>query len=218
MHLLLRRWLPVLLALLAVGPAGAMDGVPPDRTIAFDIVRQGTVVGQHKITFAQDGARLMVDIDVTVKVDVAFITVYRFTHRAHEVWEGDRLVAMTASTNDDGTPHELAMMLRDGSFEVTHNGTPSRVPAGLVPTSLWDPATVTQTALFGSLRGDAQPTTVTPLGQSVIDTPGGPVTAEGYFIDAEPDFQRKVWYSAAGQLVAVALKGGDGSDVTYRLR
>jgi len=30
--------------------------------------------------------------------------VFRFTHRNHETWEGDRLVAIETTTDDDGKP------------------------------------------------------------------------------------------------------------------
>jgi hypothetical protein len=215
----LRRGGAALLAIVAFAAVSfARDGVPASRTLEFDIVRADSAIGHHHIRFGEETGRLTVDIDVAVKVNVLFVTVYRFTHRAREVWEGGRLVAMTARTEDDGTPHALDMALRDGMFAVTHNGAASQVPAGLVPTSLWNPATVKQTVLFGSLRGDGLPTTVTPLGGSAIDTPTGPVMADGYLIDARPDFKRRVWYDASGRLVAVKLEGRDGSEITYRLR
>lgn len=211
-------WLAALIIAALPLPSRAMDGVPPGRVLNFDVVRANSVIGHHRIRFGEENGRLTVDIDVAVKVDVVFVTVYHFTHRAHEVWEGGRLVAMTARTDDDGTPHEIEMALRDGMFAVTHNGAASQVSAGLLATSLWNPATVTQTVLFGSLRGDALPTTVTPLGKSAIDTPSGPVAANGYLVDAQPDFKRRVWYDESGRLVAVKLEGRDGSEITYRMR
>jgi hypothetical protein len=214
----LRMRIAALIAVPMAWPALAMDGVPAAQALVFDIVRGESVIGQHRIRFDRDNDRLTVDIDVAVKVDVLLVTVYRFTHRAREVWENGRLVAMTAQTDDDGTSHVLETTLRDGVFAVAHNGVASQVPAGLVPTSLWNPATIRQTVLLGSLRGDALPTTVTPLGRSAIDTPSGPVMADGYLIDAQPDFKRRVWYSDAGLLVAVRLEGRDGSEIVYRLR
>jgi Family of unknown function (DUF6134) len=206
------------LVLLAGGNAFALDGIPPSHRLDFDVVRQGSVIGHHRFRFTEEAGKLVVDIDVNVKVDVMFVTVYRFLYQAREVWEGDRLVAMTVHANDDGTPHEVEAVLRDGAFAVTHNGTASRVPAGLLPTSLWNPATLKQTVLLGGLRGDVMPTTVTALDKSAVDTPAGRVTVEGYLVDAQPDFKRRVWYSDAGTLLAIGLKGQDGSDVMYRLR
>ena len=206
------------LALLADSNAFALDGIPPSHRLDFDVVRQDSVIGHHRFRFTEEAGKLIVDIDVDVKVDVMFVTVYRFLYRAREVWEGDRLVVMTVHANDDGTPHEVEAVLRDGAFAVTHNGTGSRVPGGLLPTSLWNPATVKQTVLLGGLRGDAMPTAVTARGKSMIDTPARRGTAAGYLNHAKPDYKRRVWYSGAGMLIAVGLKGEDGSDVTYRLR
>jgi hypothetical protein len=210
--------LVLLLAFLADRDAFALDGIPPSHRLDFDVVRQGSVIGYHRFRFTEEAGKLIVDIDANVKVDVMLVTVYRFRYQAHEVWEGERLVAMTVHANDDGTPHDVDAVLRDGAFAVTHNGTTSRAPAGLLPTSLWNPATLKQTVLLGGLRGDVMPTTVTALGKSAVDTLAGRVTAEGYLVDAQPDFKRRVWYSDAGTLLAIGLEGQDGSDVMYRLR
>lgn len=214
----LRTWLAAVILAVTISAGSAMDGVPADRMLEFEIVRQGSVIGHDRIRFGEENGRLTVEIDVAVKVDVAFITVYRFVHIAREIWEGGRLVAMTAQTDNDGAPHQLGAALHDDALVVTHNGAETRVAAGLIPISLWNPATVRQSALFDSVDGEVLPTTVTPLGRSAIATAAGPVTADGYLIDAGPDFKRRVWYSESGKLVAVQLEGRDGSEVVYRLR
>lgn len=206
----------VMLALLAA-PAAA-SAQTPGTTLDFGVERNEAEIGSHRIRFAREDGRLIVDTDVSIRVAVAFITVYRFTHRAHEVWEGDRLIALDAETDDDGTPHRLTARADGDGFRVTHNGVESRVPAGLIPTSLWNRATVRQTTLLGTLRGDAMPTQVTALGSMPIMAAGKEVVADGFLIDASPDYKRWAWYDTGGRLVAVRLEGRDGSLVQYRLR
>jgi hypothetical protein len=77
---------------------------------------------------------------------------------------------------------------------------------------------VRQTTLLGTLRGDAMPTRVTALGSSLVLAAGKEVAADGFLIDASPDYKRWVWYDAGGRLVAVRLVADDGSLVRYRLR
>jgi hypothetical protein len=187
-------------------------------TLDFSVERNETEIGSHRIRFAREDDRLIVETDVSIHVTVAFITVYRFTHHAREVWEGERLVALDAETDDDGTPHRLTVRVDGDTLRVTHNGVESRVPGGLIPTSLWNRAIVRQTTLLGTLRGDAMPTQVTALGPSPVVVAGKEVAADGFLIDASPDYKRWVWYDADGRLVAVRLEGRDGSQVRYRLR
>ena len=202
--------------LMAAGRSPALAQTP--STLEFSVERNGAEIGSHRIRFTREGGRLTVDTDVSVRVAVAFVTVYRFTHRAHEVWEGDRLVALDAETDDDGEPHRLTVRADGDGMRVTHNGVESRVPGGLIPTSLWNRAMTRQTTLLGTLRGDAMPTQVTALGSSAVTAAGKEVAADGFLIDASPDYKRWVWYDARGRLVAVRLEADDGSLVRYRLR
>lgn len=194
----------------------AQEAVP--AALDFVIERNNEQVGFHRIRFSREGGRLVVDTEVSVRVTALFVTVYRFAHKAREVWADGRLVALDAETDDDGTPHRLSIRAEGDALRVTHNGTSSTVAAGLVPTSLWDRAMVEQTVLLGTLRGDAMPTQVTRLGPEKIAGPDGEVEADGFLVDARPDYKRWVWYDRTGRLVAVRLLGRDGSTVLYRLR
>jgi hypothetical protein len=211
--LMLAAWLTI-----AVGRAHAPDLAPGAPLLDFAVERNNEQIGFHRIRFSRDGERLVVDTEVSIRVTALFVTVYRFSHRAREVWTGGRLVALDAETDDDGTPHRLSVRAEGGALHVMHNGDSSNVAAGLVPTSLWNKAATDQTVLLGTLRGDAMPTRVTRLGAERISGPEGELQADGFVIDASPDYKRWVWYDRTGRLVAVRLLGRDGSLVTYRLR
>jgi hypothetical protein len=207
-----------ILSMLGVLTLRTPAAMAQETTLDFVVERNETEIGSHRIHLARQGGRLVVDTDVAIRVTVAFITVYRFTHHAREVWEGDRLVTLDAETDDDGTPHRLTVRGDGEGLRVIHNGTEAQAPGGLIPTSLWNPAIVRQVVLLGTLRGDAMPTQVTPMGSSAIAVPGGEVAADGFLVDASPDYKRWVWYDGSGRLVAVRLVGRDGSAVRYRLR
>lgn len=203
---------------IAIDRAHAQDVAPGAPLLEFAVERNNEQIGFHRIRFSREGDSLVVDTEVSVRVTALFVTVYRFSHRAREVWTGGRLVALDAETDDDGTPHRLSVREEGGALRVTHNGETSFVGAGLMPTSLWNKAATDQTVLLGTLRGDAMPTRVTRLGAERISGPGGELEADGFVINASPDYKRWVWYDHSGRLVAARLLGRDGSLVTYRLR
>jgi hypothetical protein len=215
----MRIALAILLALvIPVRPALAQYPPQGDHLLDFVIVRNGAEIGYHRIRFARQGETLHVDIDVNVRVNALFVTVYRFSHQSRELWERGRLVHLDAETDDDGTPHHLSIGAQGDELVVTHNGATTRVAGDQIPTSLWNRAALERPVILGTLRGDLMPTQVTRLGPSTVDVGGGSVVAEGYLIDAKPDFKRWVWFDDTGRLVAVRLLGRDGSQVSYRLR
>lgn len=209
------------LAVLVFGlsPAGLAQDAPADGAMLdFAVERNNAEIGYHRIRFTRTADRMIVETEVRIRVTAMFVTVFRFDHRAREVWEGGRLVALDAETDDDGEPHRLSVRAEGDALAVTHNGERTRVQGGLIPTSLWNRAMTEQTMLLGTLRGDAMPTRVTKLGAKTVPAGTGAIAAEGFLVDAQPDYKRSVWYDDSGRLVAVQLNGDDGSLVTYRLR
>lgn len=204
--------------MIPVRPALAQYPPPGDHVLDFAITRNGSEIGHHRIRFARQGETLLVDIDAEVRVSALFVTVYRFRHRSREVWDRGRLVQLDAETDDDGEPHSLSVRLEGRELVITHNGTTTRAAGDQIPTSLWNRAALERPVILGTLRGDLMPTQVTRLGPGTVDIGGRSVVAEGYLIDAKPDFKRWVWFDDAGRLVAVRLVGRDGSQVSYRLR
>ena len=91
------------LCLFVAAPAAA-----DSRTLDFDVLRKGASIGTHRVSIRTDGPRTEVSIEIDLEVRFAFLTLYRYTHRARETWDADRLVALEASTDDNGTRTNVA--------------------------------------------------------------------------------------------------------------
>jgi hypothetical protein len=210
----------LLLSTLFMAPSPSADAqmIPADGRLDFAIVRAGEEIGFHRFVFRRDGDRLVVEIEVQAQVRVLGITVFRFSQHATETWRGGRLVALDSVANNDGTNHVLRVHEGDGGLIAEGDGRIIRHPADAIPTDLWHRGQLERRTLLHSLDGSAAPTTVRDLGERTIMVRGAPVTAHGAFIDARPDYQRELWYDPSGQLVYVAMRGRDGSEVVYRLR
>jgi hypothetical protein len=157
------------------------------------------------------------DIDVDVRVRVAFVTVYKFLHRATEVWEDGRLLSMESATDNDGKHHRLSVKRSSKLLAVDSDGKTWSLPGKAIPTSLWDRRVLSETSLLSGIDGTAKPTTVTRLGVELLVIDGVSTPCEATLIDAKPDFKRWVWYDPNGRLVKIRLLGSDDSEVVYNL-
>ncbi len=192
--------------------------MPASGRLDFEVVRLGEVIGHHRYEFHRNGRELEVLIDVEVAVRLLYVTVYRFRHRAREVWRGGRLVALTSTTHDDGSDFELEVREQGSGMTVRSNGRDASAPLDLVPTSLWNRAAVARMRLLNSIHGAVMPMSVETLGVAEVEASGRSLRAEGFLLDARPDFRREVWYGGNGELLRVRLEGKDGTPVTYRRR
>src|SRR5271165_2372979 len=86
-------------ALAATAAARGM-ALPPD--IRFKVLRNGGEIGQHVVTFRQDGDALLATAGVRIAVRLGPIVLFRYTHSVREWWRGDQFLKFESDTDDDG--------------------------------------------------------------------------------------------------------------------
>lgn len=184
--------------------------------LVFQVLRDGSPVGQHSFTFARNGDTTDVDIATRVAVKMVFVTVYRFEHDGHETWRGNKLVAMTSKTNDDGTQHQLKVAAQGDSLRIAADGKNTTAPAGILPASLWEAGVVKQSELLNTLDGKRMNVTVSDLGQETVKAGGRHTSAHHYKIVG--GLTRDVWFGPGDTLVRMQFAAKDGSTIVYELQ
>lgn len=194
-----RRLLPLLALPLLVRRAQAAPAA-----IRFRILRQGSQIGTHHVTFAEANGELTARTDVDIAVRLMGITVFRLTHRLTEVWAGDRLRLVTSRHDRNGTVTEMTARTAEGGILVQGPAGTQRLPAEAAPLTWWNPRYFTR-PLFDSETGE-------PLRLRWTRTalPGGAVRWQA--TDGE---ESEGTYAADGTWLDWKTKGEDGSIVTY---
>ncbi|MEQ9608122.1 MAG: DUF6134 family protein [Kiloniellaceae bacterium] len=195
------------------GAATTACGVYPaaDRW-GFDVLRHDAVIGDHVFTFLRDrGSRGTGDFVVEVAIDIAVgflgVTLFRFTHRAEEVWRGGMLHVLSSETDDDGTLWQVRYERRGDLLRGSVNGAPAEGPGDILPASLWHPDTPTATRLLDTVDGGVKPVAAVVLAAP----PGGHFRLAG-------GIEREVWTDAACGLARVVFPARDGSRITLARR
>ncbi len=168
------------LSLLAAVPAAA-----DSRMLAFDVLREGAPIGTHVVSIRTSGADTEVSIRIDLEVRLAFLTLYRYTHRARETWSGGRLVALEASTDDNGTRTSVAARARDDGLAVDGSSGSYVAPADTFPTSYWRRDKVYRKQLIDTQSGKLVSVRNTGLGARDMAVDGTAQPVELYRIDGE---------------------------------
>jgi hypothetical protein len=201
-----------------VGPASKTNkiGTPRDA-LAFKVLRDGSEFGSHVIRFSRDGDRLVVDVDISLRVDFAFVTLFSYEHRNRENWRDDRLVSIETWTDNDGKPFAVSGAATTGGFEVSSKtqGVFS-VPLEIMPSSYWNIATVRDNNLLDTQAGRLLDIEVAELGTEIVATDdAGPVPSRRFRISGDLDLE--LWYGMAGDLTRLAFRApSDDSLIEYR--
>lgn len=197
--LLRRRALPLLALPLLSRPARAAPAA-----IRFRIMRQGSQIGTHGVTFSEANGELTARTDVDITVRLLGVTVFRFNHRFTEVWTGDRLRLATSRHDRNGTVTEMVARAAEGAILVQGPQGPQRLPAEAAPLSWWNPRLFTR-PLFDTETGE-----LLRRRWMRIPLPDGAVRWR-----ATEGEESEGTYAADGTWLDWKTKAEDGSIVTY---
>ena len=183
--------------------------------MGFKVYRDGSNIGQHTISFEQKGDDLIVDIEIGLEVNFAFFTLFDYKHRNREVWRNGRLVSINTETDNNGTLHSVSGRAVGNGFLVTSDEEQLLLPADIIPTSYWNPATRSASKLLNSQTGELIEVTITEEETKRVAMPWG--ESEGRLHRMTGDLELDLWYDPRGCLLKLSFKApGDGSMIDYK--
>jgi hypothetical protein len=197
--------------------AAAPDGnaIPRDDQIRFRIMREGSHVGTHLLTFKPLPNGL--DIRIAVRIAVGFgpITLFRYQLDGIEQWRDGQVVRLAAKTNDDGTRDSMqGVRDRQGLWVSGNKIKRYLAPSNAVPATHWNEAEL-HGPWINPQDGRLLHPIVTPLGPGPVQgVAGHDITADRF--DISVDAHMQLWYTRAHRWVGLMFKAHDGSLVRYQ--
>jgi len=187
--------------------------------IMFDVVRKGSKVGEHRMTFTKDAnGDLNVHAEFHLAVEVLFIKAYTFDYTAHEIWRGKQLVALASKADDDGEVTEIKARVEDGLLKINSSKHGDTLASSwLFATNHWNRGQVESTALINTLTGKIDRVKIENVGLETIGTASGPVDATHFRYTGELH-DTDTWYDSEGRWVKMSFKAKDGSIIDYICR
>ncbi|MFD1379834.1 DUF6134 family protein [Fodinicurvata halophila] len=192
-----RRWGALALMLtLVVAPAFAE--VPESKALKFQVQRDGSDIGTHTLRFEEKGEELHVHVNIELEVRIAFVPVYTYSHRNHEVWRDGRLVSLSSETDDDGTTYRVEAEATEEGLQVESSEEGSfTAPADILTTSYWNPEAMEREQLLDTQYGRIVDLEIEERGRESLETLEGSVQATRYSVSGDLDMD--IWYDVDGQ-------------------
>lgn len=224
-------------ALLSAGRpalATAAQPFPYAENHVFAAWRNGQLIGHHAMRFRHEGDRHYVATSLDLAVRVLGVIAFRYNHRCHEIWNGERFESLTAETLDDGKLYLVRATDTGAGVNVEHEGPSAPVPidqpppqrpyalrqtmpAGTLPTTHWNIAQTRQRALFNTQLGTLAHVDVEQRGRETVKTVTGTIAATRY--EYTRDLRMTQWFDDRGRWVkAVFVAPQDNSEIEYILQ
>lgn len=173
--------------------------------IAFRVMRHGSQIGTHTVRFRDEGELLRARTEIRVQVNLAGITLYRFTQDTEEAWRGDRLVSLGSRADRNGRPGFCSAVAELNGLRLHGTVGEALLPPTAAPLTWWRAATLLRDLPLFDVR---EGLVVAPRLERSTEG-GGPrirlIGGEG----------AEIGYDSRGAWTFFATTGEDGSSVTY---
>lgn len=190
---------------------------PPVPRLEFEVRREGSPIGHHHLRLqnAADG-RTIVEIEIDLAVKFGFLTLYRYTHRNRELWDGHRLLTLDSRTDDNGEQHAVTVRREGPTLWLDAGRGREAIPSETQTTSYWDRRMVEAGEWLDTQNGRLVRSTVTAAGSDTIRAGGRLVRADRY--DLAGDLTLSIWYAGPVWVKLLFNAQADGSRIEYHLR
>jgi len=183
--------------------------IPDKNKINFDIIRKGKDIGDHIIQFKEKNDQLIVNVDIDIKVKLAFVVVYKFEHQSKEVWENGTLVSFTGKTKfEDDREYDVSIEVKDANYEGSGMDGSFTFPKNILVSNYWNIDLMKQNEIFDTQKGIIRKTTIQDAGIESIDFHGKNINAHKFILNAEkhpkdkgPFSETSIWYDENNELV-----------------
>jgi hypothetical protein len=205
------------------------SAVPESGALTFRIMREGLMIGTHALVFTPPGSakrdpakpktlRLTVRIFTEVTAKLTPLTLYRFSARIEEHWDGNQLLGFTAESTENGIKRRVkAERGAGGSLWLENVFGRLAVPPEAIAATFWNPKCL-EAPLIDPILGRLLDVTVADRGKERIEIANGSEIDVRHFA-LSGDFPADLWYveQPARRWAGMTRPGGDGIPITYEL-
>ena len=198
---------------LAEAAAGAP--VADGARLAFTVYREGSEIGAHSLTFARNGEVSTIQVMIDLVVKLGPVPVFRYEHRATEIWTGASFGSVDALTNDDGKRFTVkAQRVANAVSVESSNKGAYEAPANALPSTHWN-RRMLDGPFINTQTGELTNSAVTPRGATSVETASGrKINVRRFEIAGPPVLE--TWYDDQMTWAGLRFKARDGSQIVYK--
>ena len=188
--------------------------VPPGDALGFRVIRHGSEIGLHKLTFERQGEALNVRIVIDVVVTFLSVPIARYTFRGTETWRGTTLMALTGRSEKNS--EHAWMNAQRGAEGLVVTGSKAKryvAPPDAMGISYWNKHLL-DVPMISMEDGELALPKITPLGPRQTRLASGAVITTNSY-NVKESFDVDVSYDPTDTWAGLELTAVDGSAIRY---
>lgn len=182
----------------------------------FDVFLDDKKVGSHLFEIKEEDGVRQVQSEAQFKVTVLFIPAYRYEHSSNELWQGNCLQNISASTNANGKRLQVVGEKDKQAFEIDTGDGRATLPECIMTFAYWNPSFLQQPRLLNPQTGEYLDVEVEHGGSDQLTVRGEVVATQRYTVKAKK-VDVTLWYSDDNEWLALESVAKGGRIIRYEL-
>lgn len=204
----------VICCLMATGPAMATSTV--DNNWQFRVFLDGEEIGSHNFSISHKASHHEIYSSARFDVKFLFVSVYSYRHENVELWQGQCLDSINATTDDNGEIYRVSGKAGKDAFIVNTTDRENEYPSCVKTFAYWDPGFLEESSLLNSQTGEMVDVSSEFIGSEELIHRGVEVMARRYRLSGE-NLQIDLWYSEDDHWLALESVTESGRIVRYAM-
>ncbi|MFT5259971.1 MAG: hypothetical protein ACI9J2_001335 [Saprospiraceae bacterium] len=186
------------------------------QQMKFNVYLDKKEIGYHEVEITTTPTGERVNVEAKFDVKYLFIDVFKYLHKAQEVWTAKCLSSIVAETVENG---DILFIRSNGTGEngslTIENNEGSKELSGCIRSfAYWDVERLRTDYLLNTQTGGYVRAKLTLIGSSLIEIQGLLYPAEKYLLRAE-EADIELWYDQSDQWLALKTKVKGGRILSY---
>lgn len=204
----------LLLAAAGPVPAWAASTSPVGGPLAFEVWRNGSRIGHHRLSFRGPLDEVQVEVEAHFQVKLGPLSVFDYRHHGTERWRGGRFASLETHSTTNGKVEQVIAQRTDEAVTIDTGARKLRVSPDHAPLTHWN-ARVLAGPLFNPQTGETLRETLRRGEDPALpQADGRTIRAARYALTGTVEITD--WYDSNGVWTALRGKAKDGSVVEYR--
>jgi len=182
--------------------------VPQANRLGFDVWLGSRKLGTHDLVFHPQPDGLLVEVAVDLAYRIGPMTLFHYTHAAHERWQGGQVENLSTQTNENGTHYRVEARREAGGLIVQPQGHPSyTAPPDALPATHWNHHEL-DGPWINTQNGELLHPQIAPQGMAMVEAADGKTLRVRKFALTGP-VKLNLWYDEAQEWAGLSfVKGG----------
>jgi Family of unknown function (DUF6134) len=162
--------------------AGPANGIRPP--VNYNVYVDGDHSGSQHVDFVSREQGFTATTHMSIRVEVLFVTAFRFHQIGDSDWSNGQPVAFEYTTNNDGTPTLVSGKRVAAGWEISGPGGTNTVAGPAMVPSFWNYEIVNATSVINPENGAAVPFSAVRLADTSTTVADRTITGEGYAMNS----------------------------------